>query len=74
MSRLDEEYIMAVVRNRSGIDSGEIDYSIKCDRFERLNVADLCEVIKTINILGRRCTERLAEIAGKPAPSREGSK
>jgi hypothetical protein len=66
MSRLDDEYIMAVVRNRSGVDSGEIDYSIKCDRFDRLSLGDLAKIIKTINELGRKCTERMTAIVGKP--------
>lgn len=37
MSRLDEECIMAVVRNRSGVDSGEIDYHLNVLRFENMS-------------------------------------
>ncbi len=63
MSRLDDEYILAVVRNRSGIDSGEIDYSIPIDKFEGQRVSCLKEVITTLHQLEGKCLSRIALIA-----------
>lgn len=45
--RLDEEFICGVVRNRSGIDSGELDYTIRVVRAEK----DLPNVIKEVERL-----------------------
>jgi hypothetical protein len=62
MSRLDEEFIMAVVRNSSGIDSGELDYSIKSDRFENLSFKDILKVKDVLIDLSTKCNERIAEM------------
>ena len=66
MSRLDEECIMAVVRNRSGIDAGEIDYSVMWDKFGRLNGKDLRECKKTLMQLAEKCEEQIRVIEGVP--------
>lgn len=58
MSKLDEECIMAVVRNRSGIDSGEIDYNIKVEKFERMSVGCLDDAIATLDELKEKCIAR----------------
>ena len=63
MSRLDEECIMAVVRNRSGIDSGEIDYTLMVDRFENLSYADLMAVMGTLEDLVDRTAKRLRDLS-----------
>lgn len=68
MSRLDEEYIMAVVRNRSGIDSGEIDYSIKVDRFDKLSERDLNEVLNMLDRLEHRVIEEISRRQGELTP------
>ena len=65
MSRLDEECIMAVVRNRSGLDSGEIDYSLMCDKFDRMSIGCLQDALKTLSVLQNKCTERIAELQTK---------
>lgn len=62
MSRLDDEYLMAVVRNRSGIDSGEIDYSIPIQKFERQDLGSLGEIMHTLDVLKNRCLERIDEV------------
>lgn len=61
--RLEQEYIMAVVINRSGIDSGEVDMSIPTDRFEHLPVACLLEVVKELDYLKLYTENRLAALA-----------
>lgn len=61
MSRIEDEYIMAVVRNRSGVDSGELDYSIRCSRFDELSVRDLKEVREILCRLSDRVVERIFE-------------
>lgn len=63
MSRLDDEYIMAVVRNRSGISSGEIDYNIKSYRFHRQPVESLKEIKKYLKSLSNICDERIETIS-----------
>ena len=55
MSRLDDECIMAVVRNRSGIDSGEIDYSLMIERFENLSDGCLMDCMDTLGVLAAKC-------------------
>jgi molybdopterin synthase catalytic subunit len=53
MSRLDDEFICGIVRNRSGIDSGELDYEIDIVRTER----DLDNVIKEVEFLLEKLNE-----------------
>ena len=62
MSRLEEEYILAVVRNRSGMDAGEIDFSIPVDKFEGQRVTCLNEIIKTLDHLKSECINRIKTI------------
>ena len=62
MSRLDEECIMAVVRNRSGIDSGEIDYSIMSDKFDQQQIPCLKEIMATLSQLRMKCQDRIDEV------------
>ena len=45
--RLDQEFICGIVRNRSGIDSGELDFTIRCERADK----DLDNVIKEVERL-----------------------
>ena len=61
--RLEQEYIMAVVINRSGIDSGEVDYSIPCAKFDSLHEVTLEAAIKVLETLKNRCRERIAFLA-----------
>ena len=63
MSRLDDECIMAVVRNRSGIDSGEIGYSILVARFEAQTKNSLVEIINILDILKDKCLNRIEKIS-----------
>jgi hypothetical protein len=58
---------MAVVRNRSGIDSGEIDFSIKIDRFYDLSIRDLEAAQSTLGVLMNRCRERAEQLGEVPA-------
>lgn len=53
---------MAVVRNRSGIDSGEIDYNLNVARFDRMSRGCLEDAVKTLGVLRQRCVERLREL------------
>lgn len=62
MSRLEEECIMAVVRNRSGIDSGEIDMTLMIKRFERMSIGCLKDAIKTLEVLRLRCVKRIQDL------------
>jgi len=55
MSRLDEEFICGIIRHRSGIDSGELDYDIDVTRTKR----DLDNVIKEVRFLLKRLEESL---------------
>jgi len=65
MSRLDDEYIMAVVRNRSGIDSGEIDYSLSIDRFDKLSIGCLMDCIDTLGVLAGKCKDEIEKRSKK---------
>ena len=47
MSRLDEEFIIGIVRERSGIDSGQIAISENGNRFDRMS-----EGFRTNQLLG----------------------
>lgn len=58
-SRLDEEYIMAVVRNRSGVDAGEIDYSLHVGRLDIMDMEDLKVARQVIGILADRINDRV---------------
>lgn len=60
--RLNQECIMAIVRNRSGIDSGEIDYIIKGARFDSQNIKSMFEIISTLKELINRCQDRIDEM------------
>ena len=61
--RLSEETIIAIVRNRSGIDSGEIDYNLKCEKFDNLSQYDLGQMLKTIKVLQSKCEDKLKDVA-----------
>lgn len=60
--RLDQEYIMAVVRNRSGIDSGEIDYSIPVAKFQKQDVGSLVDIHETLCVLCEKVRNRISEL------------
>ena len=60
--RLKQETIMAVVRNRSGKDSGEIDYNLMCDKFDRMSIGCLQDAIVTLNVLQKKCIDRIREL------------
>lgn len=60
--RLREETIMAVVRNRSGIDAGEVDYSLMCAKFDKLSIGCLEDVIATLKTLKKKCEVRIEEL------------
>lgn len=62
MSRLEEECIMYIGRNRSGIDSGCIDYGIFTDRFDRMCIKDLKDCLRSIDVIEQRVRERIAEL------------
>ncbi len=62
MSRLDEECIMYIGRNRSGIDSGEIDYGIYIDKFERMSVHCLKDALRSLKVIETRVHERIKEL------------
>ena len=62
MSRLDEECIMAVIKHRSGVDSGEIDYSIMVERFNSQSVSRLQEILDTLEMLKIKVVDRMKEI------------
>lgn len=64
MSRIEDEYILYVGRNRSGQDSGQIDYGIRINRFEDLSTSDLEDMIKTLNVLISKTNERLLHLCG----------
>lgn len=57
--RLDQEFIMGVVRNRSGIDAGEIDMELRAGPFSRMSVGCLENAIKTLASLTRQVEQRL---------------
>jgi hypothetical protein len=62
MSRLEEECIFYIGRNRSGIDSGEIDYGIFMSKFERMSVGCLEDALKSLNVIETRIKERIEEL------------
>ena len=62
MSRLDEECIMYIGRNRSGIDSGKIDYGIFTDKFDRMSIGCLEDSLKSLKVLQDRIEERLKQL------------
>ena len=62
--RLSQECIMAVVRNRSGIDAGEIDYTLRVAKFDRMSVGCLEDAIKTIDVLRKKCADRIQHLIG----------
>jgi hypothetical protein len=62
MSRVDDEFIMAIVRNRSGMDAGEIDWIISSLKFDRQQVPCLKDIIKNLDYLRNRCSERINEL------------
>lgn len=53
---------MAVVRNRSGLDAGMIDYTLKVERFEDLSKGDLKDTLETLRVLSEKVEARLKEI------------
>lgn len=57
--RLTQECIMAVVRNRSGIDAGEIDYSLFVAKFDRMSIGCLKDAIVTLDTLKKKCVDRI---------------
>lgn len=63
MSRIEEEYIIAIVRNRSGVDAGEIDYSLKVDKFEKMSIGCLKDTLKTMSVLETKIKDRLTELS-----------
>jgi hypothetical protein len=62
MSRLEEECIMYVGRNRSGMDAGEIDYGIYLAKFERMSLGDLTDALKSLDIMKNRVLSRITEL------------
>ena len=62
MSRLEEECIMAVVRNRSGMDAGEIDYTLMSYKFDGQSEPSLREIVKTLGQLNKKCLERIEQL------------
>lgn len=62
--RLDQEFICGIVRSRSGIDSGELDYAIRCERAEK----DINQVINEVD----RLLSRLKQM--RDDTSSEGSR
>jgi len=60
--RLDEETIISIGRNRSGIDSGEIDYTIMCDKFNQQDAGSLCYMISTMEDLIKQCKRRINKL------------
>ncbi len=56
--RLDQEFICGIVRNRSGIDSGELDFTIRCEKAE----LDINNVIKETERLLKRLHEIRADM------------
>ena len=59
MSRLDEECIIYIGRNRSGIDSGNIDYGIITDKFERMSIVCLNDSLQSLRVIKDRIKERI---------------
>ena len=63
--RLDQEFVAGIVRNRSGIDSGEIDYTIRVECLEKLVGGDKANAVNACYAI----LERLG--VPTPAPNRE---
>lgn len=61
--RLCQEYLAAIVRNRSGIDSGEIDFDIRVGKLEALVGRDRENAI--------HAAKYMLELLRAPAPSGE---
>jgi hypothetical protein len=55
---------MYIGRNRSGIDSGCIDYGIFLEKFDRMSVGDLDDALNLLLALEKRILARVAEIQG----------
>lgn len=49
--RLDQEFICGIVRNRSGIDSGELDHSIRVERARKELDSVIIEVERLLRSL-----------------------
>lgn len=62
--RLSQEYKMAVVCNRSGIDAGEIDYSLPIEKFHAMGIGQLEDCLKTLQVLSAKCSDRIDQIRG----------
>lgn len=60
--RLCQEYKMAIVVNRSGVDSGEIDYSLPIEKFEKLSMGQLEDCIRSLKLLIRKCEIRHGDL------------
>ena len=56
---------MAIGRNRSGIDSGEIDYTLMYERFEKQSIGSLEDIIITLKVLIKKCDNRIIELEVK---------
>jgi hypothetical protein len=61
--RLDEETIIAIVRNRSGIDAGEIDYTLRTEKFDNQSIGSLKDMIVTMHNLIGKCQDRIVELS-----------
>ncbi len=68
MSRLEEECIMYIGRNRSGIDSGEIDYGIFTDKFERMSIHCLKDALRSLRVIQERIDERIKKLESEARP------
>ena len=64
---------MAVVRNRSGISSGEIDYHVPVERFEKQSVGCLMEIRRELLFLIQMVDDRMRVFAEQPKKLEEGT-
>lgn len=64
MSRLEEECIAYIGRNRSGIDAGKIDYGVRVEKFENMSVFDLKEALVSLSVIKEKIEERILELEG----------
>jgi hypothetical protein len=62
MSRLEEECIAYIGRNRSGIDAGQIDYGIFTDKFDRMSEGCLNDALRSLEVIRKRIEERLEQL------------
>lgn len=70
--RLDQEFIGGIVRNRSGVDSGEIDYELRLARLDRMTRRELSDAIECLDALKDYIMTRLTTANPLPAsPSAE---